>query len=230
LERDFGYRYRGSRPTPWSEVAATSGAMFDYEEHGDAGTIALSGLSVAMLGRHQAANAAVALAAIGRLRDAGWRISDSALRTGLGRVHCPARAEVVRSQPVVVLDAAHNVASVQALLDVLAESFPQCRRRILVFAVSKDKDTSGILSQLLPRFEVLVLTRFQNNPRSAEPEALAEAVHAMLASHPLCERRVIVQPDSLSAWQTALSLAGADDLICIAGSFFLAAELRPVVA
>jgi dihydrofolate synthase/folylpolyglutamate synthase len=220
LGREFHAQYRGSDDAR---------AGFDYEENCGSTPISLPGLSLAMLGRHQVSNAAVALAAAGRLRDAGWHISEAALRRGIGQVHCPARTEVVRRNPTVVIDAAHNVASVQALLEVLAESFPQAGRRILVFAVSRDKDATGILAKLLPAFDVLVLTRFVNNPRSSEPETLAEQVRELLAGAALPDRQLLVRPDPVSAWETARELANAHDLICIAGSFFLAAALRPVV-
>jgi dihydrofolate synthase/folylpolyglutamate synthase len=214
--------------------------------------VRLPGLSVAMLGRHQAANAAVALATVGRLRAAGWEIPEAALREGLARVHCPARTELVQRQPAVILDAAHNVASIAALIDVLNENFAGARRRILVLAASKDKDALGMLRALLPAFDVVVVTRFLHNPRWTEPETLAETARQIAretgvlppgrdsASQPRYGDRdaqqprrfleqLLVRPDPLSAWETARALATDDDLICIAGSFFLAAELRPVV-
>ena len=84
----------------------------------------------------------------------------------------PARVEVVSRRPTVVIDAAHNVASIDALLEALDESV-SARRRVLVFATTKDKDARGMLERLLPRFDTAVFTRYANNPRSVSPEELA---------------------------------------------------------
>lgn len=231
LDRDFHVHYRGSQlPAERLDAVPGSGATLDYEEHCGPAPLSLPGLSLAMLGRHQAHNAAVAVATVCRLREAGWEIPETAIRAGIAQVHCPARTEVVGRHPTVLLDAAHNVASSQALIDVLDESFTSCRRRILIFAVSRDKDAAGILACLLPAFDVLVLTRFLGNPRYTDPNSLAETAERILAAHPVPNRTVLVRPNASSAWQTARALAVDDDLICIAGSFFLAAELRPMIA
>jgi len=65
-------------------------------------------VAIGLLGRHQAANAAVALAAVEELRRSGWNIPEAAIRRGLAEVVWPARVEVVARRPTVVLDAAHN--------------------------------------------------------------------------------------------------------------------------
>ena len=65
---------------------------------------------------------------------------------------------------MVVIDAAHNAASVQSLVETLEETFA-AKRRILVFATTQDKDVRGMLQRLLPQFELVILTRYLNNPR-----------------------------------------------------------------
>src|SRR5262249_32545547 len=72
-----------------------------------------------LLGEHQAANAAVAVAVVERLRAGGLHVPEGAVRTGLATVHWPARLEVVGRHPLVVLDCAHNVASASALVQTL---------------------------------------------------------------------------------------------------------------
>lgn len=233
LGRDFRVTYRGSclepDPADGNQLARGPRTKLDYDEPAGAQPTTLPALSVAMLGRHQATNAAVALATVNRLRAAGWRVSEAAMRQGLAHVRCPARAEVLASCPTVIVDAAHNAASIAALINVLQENFAAARRKILLFAASKDKDLAGMLRQLLPHFDVLVLTRFRNNPRAAEPEKLAAVVRRVGSSLAGPPPAVTLQPDAAAAWNTARALASPDDLVCIAGSFFLAAELRPVV-
>jgi dihydrofolate synthase/folylpolyglutamate synthase len=178
-------------------------------------------LELALLGEHQAANAAVALACIEHLRGSGWAIDDRAVAAGLAQVDWPARLEVVQRRPLVVLDCAHNIASAQALVEALQTSFPPARR-LLVFAASSDKDVADMFRILAPHFSHAYLTRYPS-PRSLPPEELARML-AQVADLPatLC-------PTAAQAWQAARSAAGNRDLICVAGSVFLAGELRPLL-
>jgi dihydrofolate synthase/folylpolyglutamate synthase len=82
-------------------------------------------MQMGLLGEHQASNAAVALACVEQLQAHGLRIADAAVCRGLAEVYWPARLEVVRTRPLVVLDCAHNVASAQALADTMGSSFPE---------------------------------------------------------------------------------------------------------
>jgi dihydrofolate synthase/folylpolyglutamate synthase len=179
-------------------------------------------LEVNLLGEHQAANAAVTIAAIEELQAQGWHLPDAAVAAGLAEVQWPARMEVVRRRPLVVLDCAHNVASAWAVVDTLQTSFPPARRW-LVFASSGDKDIPGMFQVLGPHFAHAFLTRFTSNPRSVPPEQLA----AMLQAHPSLPYSL--HATSADACQAALAQAGADDLVCITGSVFLAGELRPLL-
>ena len=184
---------------------------------------AYHGLQVGLLGAHQAANAAVAVATIVELQKQGWAISDDALRTGLASVRPPARVEVIGRHPTVILDSAHNVASVAALLATLAESFaPQ--RRILIFATTQDKDVPGMMSLLLPRFDCVLLTRYANNPRGVPVEELLRIACELGAQH--CRAFV----DAASAWDFARNVLTVDHLLCVTGSFFIAAEVRQEMA
>jgi dihydrofolate synthase/folylpolyglutamate synthase len=177
------------------------------------------GLPLRLLGGHQAANAAVALAALAELRQAGWDIPEAAVRTGLAEVVWPARIELLARRPAVVVDAAHNAASVDALLRVLDESF-SVRRRWLVFATTREKDVRGMLERLLQRFDGVILTRYLDNPRAVPPDELAAAAAELTGR----QYRVCAAP--AEAWEAVCSLAGPDDLICVTGSLFLAAEIR----
>lgn len=183
-------------------------------------------------GRHQLDNAAVALATLALMQER-WPTSDDALERGLATVHCPARLELVPSSPRVLLDVAHNLPSIQALAGHI-DTRIEAQRRVLVFACSRDKDIQSMLPELLPRFDEVILTRFVDNPRSHEPDHLKELAQQWLIQHPadsFHERRpgLHLAEDPAGAWQLAQRLAGVDDLICIAGSFFLAAELRPLL-
>jgi dihydrofolate synthase / folylpolyglutamate synthase len=177
----------------------------------------------ALFGRHQGANAAAAVAAIEAMRDAGFPIPDGAIAAALGGVAWPARLELVGQRPTVVLDCAHNVASARALAETLPVSFPVSGRRHLVFAASNDKQIPEILAVLGPAFESFHLTRYQSNPRSADPEMVAAILRGMGM------KDVLIHPTPAEAWHAARTEAGPDDGIVIAGSVFLAGELRPLM-
>ena len=134
----------------------------------------LRDLPMAFLGEHQARNAATAVAIVQQLVAQGWTVTESAIRTGLATVRWPARIEPVASRPLVIVDAGHNWAAVSALVTTLRDRIV-ARRRILVFAATRDKDVPGLLRQLLPEFETIILTEYQTNPRALP---LAELVAA----------------------------------------------------
>jgi dihydrofolate synthase/folylpolyglutamate synthase len=220
VDRDFGIEPTGDDETRtlryWNQAFA----------------VERSGIHVAMLGQHQAANAAVAMAAVDTLRAAGWKISDSAIRSGLAHAACGARIEVVSRNPTVIIDAAHNVASIAALVEVLARDFAGCAPQTLIFATSRDKDVHGMLALLVPRFDRVLLTRYDNNPRSADPQELWMIASQLAAvenngarGKPRCEIQAF--SNSRQALAAAQAASDAASLVCVAGSFFLAAELRP---
>jgi dihydrofolate synthase / folylpolyglutamate synthase len=182
-----------------------------------------SGLQVPLRGDHQSDNAALAVAAATFLRKVGVRLPDSAVEAGLSGVRWPARIEVLGTRPTVVVDAAHNWASTRALLGALDQDFSAASRRILVFAATRDKDVAGMLRLLLPRFDSVVLTQYQANPRGVPIDELAALVEATAT------RSCHAAAEPASAWSLASHLAASDDLICVTGSFFIASELRELI-
>lgn len=222
--RDYAFEYHAV-----SDGGATRIEQLDYWEPAENPRHELKDVHLALLGRHQAANAAAAIAAINRLREQGWAIEDTAIRAGLEQARCPARVEVVAERPTTIIDVAHNVASVQALVDVLNNRFAG-KRRTLIFASSRDKDIAGMLQLLVPEFDSIIVTRYINNPRAADPSELfaSASVIASVSQGPRL-RQIEVALTPADALERARIIAGADGLICATGSFFLATELRPLV-
>jgi dihydrofolate synthase / folylpolyglutamate synthase len=226
--RDFEFAYR---PPHGVDDHSETGRL-DFKSLRAEAPLELLDAELRLLGRHQAANAAVALATIGELRRQGWLASTDAMRAGLAKAVLPGRIEVIRRHPTVVVDVAHNVASVAALVESLDESFG-CRRRVLVFAASRDKDVPGMLHVLVPHFQRIVLTKFQENPRAVPVDQLAAWTREELARVGRTDEADYLALTELpaEAWDVARGWAGGDDLICVAGSVFIAAELRgPIVA
>jgi len=180
------------------------------------GTIA--DLNLGLRGRHQAQNAALALAA---LECGSLPVPVEAVHRGLTRVQWPGRLEEVSTEPSVVLDGAHNPAGIQTLLDALNDVYSG-RRVHLVFAVLADKDRQVMLEKLLPRCASAQLTPLRN-PRSLPPQAY-EAV-----ARTLCDD-VAVHADVETALQAARQKARGDDVILCAGSLSLIGELKQLLS
>jgi len=189
----------------------------------------LQDVRLGMAGAHQAANAAVAISTLQQLELAGWRIPEEAVYRGLAAVRCPARVEVAARRPTVVLDTAHNVASIDALLKTLEASF-DARQRVLIFAATRDKDVPGMLKRLLTGFDSIILTQYLDNPRAVAPADIRRMLERALRDVDLSRKPAITVCETPElAWQHCDTIVTPDDLVCITGSFFLAAEMRHMV-
>jgi dihydrofolate synthase/folylpolyglutamate synthase len=223
LDRDFGTCQLFNGKFDWNS--------FDKNE-----PIKLQNLQVGMLGLHQHRNAALALAVCQELNRQSWNISESHVRSGLANATLPGRTEMVSHCPVVMLDIAHNPASIQALLETLLQltEWNNSCPKILVLAISKDKDVSSMISTLVPHFDKIIFTTFECNPRSRSPEELLAIASEIVTRNSnlefaTCEKspHLHIQPTSYEAWELACQLAGSEGFICVTGSAFLVADLRP---
>jgi dihydrofolate synthase / folylpolyglutamate synthase len=174
------------------------------------------GCSVALRGRHQKHNATVALSAIELTADP-FPVDEAVIRQGLETVVWPARFEIMLEDPTVVVDGAHNGEGVKALLEVMGE-FRQGRKIKLLFACMADKDWRMMLEELTSVMDEVVLTQV-GMERSAEPEQLASHLRENLPHRVILEARV--------ALRALLDGARSDEIILVAGSLYLAGEVRP---
>jgi len=176
------------------------------------------GLELALAGRHQAANAALALAAAelasSRL---GRQFSEEVVRAALAEVRWPGRLERLGEAPLLLLDGAHNPAGARALAADLAAH--RRGRRILVIGVLADKEAAGILRPLLPLAE-RVIACAPESERALGPEALAKLISR------LSGQRAEVVASVAQALQRAASQAGPAGTVCVCGSLYTVGEAR----
>jgi dihydrofolate synthase/folylpolyglutamate synthase len=171
-----------------------------------------------LLGKHQAANAATAVAAIEALQTKStFVVPPAALKAGLATVRWPGRLEILNRSPFLVVDSAMNGDSAYQLRQALDDYFPG-RPLILIFGSSQDHDYEAMLRTLLPIARTAVVTR-SGHMKAAAPEILA-AVAGRLG------REVLLSQTIAEALALALDQADETDLICVAGSLFCAAEAR----
>jgi dihydrofolate synthase/folylpolyglutamate synthase len=172
-------------------------------------------LRIPLLGAFQVVNAATAYAA---LKASGLSVPDAAIQKGFAEVEWPARFEVLRREPPVILDSAHNVDSAQKLRQTLDDYFPT-RPVILIFGASEDKNVLGMFAEWKPRLNCILATK-ADHPRALEPEQLLGL--AQQAGVPA----EAVSPVE-SALARALELSAKDSAIVLsAGSIFVTAEVR----
>jgi len=195
----------------------------------------VSGLDCSMPGDHQRANASLAITACKILADQGWEITEDHFRRGVASATLPGRTEILSRSPFIMMDMAHNGASIDALLQTfVAEvgSPGSAGRNRFIVATTRDKDTAEIIEPLVATADELILTRYQENPRGKSLEELAEAVEASISRRrDLGQRipRVEIRETPELSWQYLAGTLEHNDAICIAGSAFLVAELRPTV-
>ena len=177
----------------------------------------LNNLPLALRGRHQRNNAAVALAAL-ELAKENFPVTDLAIRQGLATVSWPGRFEIVRERPRVILDGAHNGEGIKALVEEM-RNFLGAQRAKVLFASMADKDWSLMLNELSTIAGEIVLTRVSME-RSADPRKMAEAVRGLPAT---------VNDDPRRAIESFLEQADPGDAILVTGSLYLLGEIRPAL-
>ena len=177
-------------------------------------------LTLPLLGDYQQENAATAVAALEVLAEKGFTIFRDNIVDGLARVSWPGRFQVLSHHPLLVVDGAHNPDSAQKLKQSLVQYF-NFDRAFLVMGLSADKDMAGIVSELAPIFDEVIITR-SRHPRAMAPAPLA-------AEFAKCGVKTQVAEDVPAALSLALSKAGTGDLICAAGSLFVVAEVMEQV-
>jgi dihydrofolate synthase/folylpolyglutamate synthase len=223
LGRDFDYAYY----PPDAACAGEQPRMDYYHGAGERAERHAQQVALSALGAHQAANAAVAWAACELLVEQGFPISQAAICQGLATGRCPARIEVLREQPTLIVDTAHNAASIEALVRVLGESFSQ-RPRTLILAATRGKDVDGMLHALVPEFDTIICTQYLKNPRGMPADELLRSARR-IATAEGCLVDLRVCPSPKAAWMRAQADHATDGVICATGSFFLAAEIKELL-
>jgi dihydrofolate synthase/folylpolyglutamate synthase len=223
LKVDFDFDYHVPAPTDPTAVPT----MDFLRIEGNNRSCVASQVVLPALGQHQAANASLAWATCDVLTRQGFDIPATARRNGLLECKCPARVEVIRRNPTVVIDTAHNAASIQALVRVLRESFPE-RRRTLILAASRDKDVDGMLHALVPEFDTILCTPYLKNPRSMSAAELVRHARRIATAEGTLTS-IVASGSPAAAWQLASAEPSGDLLICATGSFFLAAEMKELL-
>jgi len=178
-------------------------------------------LFLPLLGEHQLVNAATAVAALEVIADKGFEIPRERVARGFEQVSWPGRFQILSRRPLLVVDGGHNIGAARSLTRSIRQ-YLDFERAILVMGTSQDKDVAGLVAELAPLFDQVIVTRSQH-PRALAPATLA----AEFARQGV---RAQVFGDVPSALLRALSLAEEKDLVCVAGSLFVVGEAMAAAA
>jgi dihydrofolate synthase / folylpolyglutamate synthase len=177
----------------------------------------LRNLSIPLMGSHQYSNAALALATVELCGKNGFAIDDEAIRRGLASTHWDARLEILQSDPLFLLDGAHNPAGMRVLCQTIKKDFAY-RQLIFIFGALADKDYRKMLRIITALCPKIILTQLKS-PRAVSVPDMANFLGKR--GYP-----VIVTESVGKAIERAKAIACRQDLICAAGSLYLAGEVK----
>ncbi|MFC1780945.1 bifunctional folylpolyglutamate synthase/dihydrofolate synthase [Planctomycetota bacterium] len=204
---DFSHRFETSREHgPHTRICLTTPtSKFEH-------------LRVPLHGTHQAINCGLALAMLDKLKSLGYEIDNEKATLGLEKVFLSGRMEMICRDPRIMIDAAHNAASIRALIHAIGQNIPY-DSMVVIFGCNSDKDVQGMLRELQYGADKVIFTR-SNSAKAVSPGYLAE----MYAE--ICGKMCQSAPSLGQALQLANSAVGREDLICITGSFYLIGQAK----
>lgn len=184
---------------------------------------------LALLGKHQLINSAIAIAVIQSLRDRGWLISDAAIWDGMAATQWDGRLQWqefnLNGKPYqILIDGAHNVAAAECLRQFVDETFPDQRRRWIV-GILNTKDQAGILKTLLAPNDLCYPVAIDNAATTSSLE-LAEIASQYLHNQPTDYPNLNLALEyAFSGLQpTQLQKNQSQDVVILCGSLYLVSD------
>ncbi|MCA9291698.1 MAG: bifunctional folylpolyglutamate synthase/dihydrofolate synthase [Phycisphaerales bacterium] len=177
---------------------------------------------VPLPGEHMAGNCALALAAVDLLKGMGFKIAEVPLHEGLVRTKTPGRMELIAHRPRILVDGAHNPASIGAVMRSVGAHVPY-DSMVCIFGCCEDKDIASMLDMVALGGDKIIFTRAKSTARAADPEDLQR-----LFTERNGKMSQVAQTldDALDLARRAVS---REDLIFITGSFYLIGEAKKAV-
>lgn len=178
---------------------------------------------LALEGKHQQINAGAALRAAMILKERyGFPVDKALALRGLQKGYWPGRLESIKRGGPLLLDVAHNPASVHALTSYLKARY-KGKKRLLIFGCAKDKKSQAMLKTLSGYFDEVIITAFPGH-RAQEPGILAGQARRT------CFKRILVTAAPKEAFAMAVSKNYKKFLKVVTGSFYLAGEWKKLIS
>lgn len=170
-----------------------------------------------LAGKHMIYNACTAIEAVRSLSRLSVNISEKAIKEGIGISVMPARMELIKKHPVIILDGGHNEGCALALSEFIKKHLSD-KRIIMVSSMMADKDYMSYLSTVAPLADVFIATRV--DMLRALPSG-----ELMLSASEYCKNCHDV-PVPSKAITAARNIMQPDDVLIVCGSFYLAGDIR----
>jgi len=199
---DFSYRFEASREYGGHTRVCLTTQTSKFEH-----------LRVPLHGQHQAINCGLALAILDKLKVGGFEIDNKKAAEGLNEVSLSGRMEMICQNPRILIDAAHNAASIHALVHAIGQNIAY-DSMVVIFGCNSDKDVEGMLRQLQYGADKVIFTR-SSSPKAMSPDTLSDMYTEICGK--MCQSAVSLG----QALQLAENAVSKEDLICITGSFYL---------
>lgn len=175
-------------------------------------------LEISMAGEHQVRNALEALTAIALLNRFGQiRVGDDAICRGFKRAKQIGRFEILRRNPFVIIDGAHNPDGSKALREAVLSRFPG-KRILMIVGILADKEVPAVLDHFLAITKDFIATE-PDNPRKLAAGKLAAQIEAKGGS-------CLTLADPAAAVEEAKKRYGDYDVVLFAGSLYLIGAIR----
>lgn len=209
---DFSYRFEATPGMGRHTCVCLSTPRSNYEH-----------VNVPLPGEHQAQNCGLALAVLDRLRERGFETPESKVIEGLARTRIAGRMELAWKSPRILLDGAHNEASLTALVRSIGAHVPY-DSMVMVFGCCSDKAVDDLLKTISLGADKLIFTRAKATSRAMDPRELQRRFMELSGK---MTQVADTLPDALNL---AARAVGRDDLICVTGSFYLVGEAKKHLA
>ena len=177
-------------------------------------------LMIPLHGAHQAGNLAVAIAAVEALF--GEPLDASVLEDALAVLEIPGRLEILGHNPLILIDAAHNPAGMQALANCLDEAFSVTGETHLLIGMLEGREVEAMLAPLLELELATIVACAPNSPRAKAAEDVAQGAAGLGVT-------VEIADSVASGLERLLEIAEDDDLIVVAGSFYVLGDARALL-
>jgi dihydrofolate synthase / folylpolyglutamate synthase len=204
LEYQVPYRVKGETPAQFISVRGLEGKEF-------------MDIKLPLIGKHQAVNAACAIAACQAYTDPRGTTVPETYREALETSTVPGRLEIMFEHPLVITDGAHNVLGMEKMAAALTGEFDY-DRLVVVVAILEDKNARGMLKVLGAISDEIIVTE-NRSARSITAPRLGSYCRVLGIKHQ-------VEPDFSKAMKVAYNSAGRKGLICVTGSLYTVSEAR----
>nr|WP_312215008.1 folylpolyglutamate synthase/dihydrofolate synthase family protein [Clostridioides sp.] len=191
--------------------------IFNYSSS----TYEYKNLEIKLIGEHQIKNALLAINVIEYLNiNKKINVNIENIKTGLLDTKWPGRIEIIKEDPLFIIDGAHNLDGAKSLAKVLEKNFSG-KKETLIIGMLKDKDIDSVLEVLTPYFDK-VITTYPISDRSMEADDLKIKISNYIDD-------VVAIKDINDAVNLALKNAKKDDVIIAAGSLYMIGSIRTIV-